>query len=63
MTLPPFDMNNPIKVLQHQMQQKLGSCMLRLQQYERLMKSMVAGTAIEGRLNNCNPTAPGGKPP
>lgn len=28
------------------MQQKLGRCMLRLQQYERLLKAMVAGLGV-----------------
>jgi hypothetical protein len=34
--------------LQHEVQRKLGCCMLRLQQYERLLKAMVAGMAVAG---------------
>lgn len=41
-------MSNSIEILQLEMQQKLGRCMLRLQQYERLLKSMVASMAVEG---------------
>lgn len=41
-------MENVIAVLQHEVQRQLGRCMLRLQQYERLLKAMVAGMAIEG---------------
>ena len=49
-------MNNPIKFLQLEMQQKLGRCMLRLQQYERLLKSMVAGMALEGPFEQLQAT-------
>lgn len=42
------DMRNPIEVAQLEMQQNLGRCMLRLQQYERLLKAMVAGMSLEG---------------
>jgi hypothetical protein len=49
-------MNNPIKILQLEMQQKLGRCMLRLQQYERLLKSMVAGMALEGPFEQLQAT-------
>ena len=41
-------MSNSIEILQLEVQQKLGRCMLRLQQYERLLKSMVASMAVEG---------------
>lgn len=34
--------------LQREVQWKLGRCMIRLQQYERLMKSIVANMAVEG---------------
>ena len=36
--------------LQCEVQRKLGRCMLRLQQYERLLKAMVAGMALEGPM-------------
>ena len=42
------DMRNPIEVAQLEMQQKLGRCLLRLQQYERLLKTMVATMGTEG---------------
>lgn len=45
---PTADLDNALKVLQHEVQRKLGRCMLRLQQYERLLKSMVASMAVEG---------------
>ena len=35
-------------VLQHEVQRKFGRCMLRLQQYERLLKLMVSGMAVAG---------------
>lgn len=41
-------MENTVAALQHEVQRKLGRCMLRLQQYERLLKAMVAGMAIAG---------------
>jgi hypothetical protein len=41
-------MSNSIAAAQLKMQQKLGRCMLRLQQYERLLKSMVAGMEVKG---------------
>jgi hypothetical protein len=34
--------------LQHEVQRRLGRCMLRLQQYERLLKATVAGIAVAG---------------
>lgn len=37
-----------VKHLQQEVQRKLGRCMLRLQQYEMLLKTMVAGMAVEG---------------
>jgi hypothetical protein len=42
------DMNNLVEVAQLEMQKKLGRCMLRLQQYERLLKAMVAAMSLEG---------------
>jgi hypothetical protein len=36
------------RALQHEVQRKLGRCMLRLQQYERLLKALVASAALEG---------------
>jgi len=36
------------QALQHEVQRKLGRCMLRLQQYERLLKALVASSALEG---------------
>lgn len=41
-------MENTVAVLQHEVQRKLGRCMIRLQQYERLLKAMVARMAVEG---------------
>jgi len=35
---------------QGEVERKLGRCMLRLQQYERLLKDMVAGMALEGPM-------------
>jgi hypothetical protein len=37
-----------LQALQHEVQRKLGRCMLRLQQYERLLKALIASTALEG---------------
>jgi hypothetical protein len=45
---PTADVDNVLEVLQHEVQRKLGRCMLRLQQYERLLKAMVATMAVEG---------------
>lgn len=45
-----FAMNDSIEVLQQTVQRKLGRCMLRLQQYERLLKAMVASMGVEGPL-------------
>ena len=42
------DVDCVLKALQHEVQRKLGRCMLRLQQYERSLKAMVAGMAVEG---------------
>lgn len=39
-----------IELLQYEVQRKLGRCMLRLQQYERSFKAMVAGMAVEGQV-------------
>lgn len=43
-------MENTVAALQHEVQRKLGRCMLRLQQYERLLKAMVAGMTLEGPI-------------
>ena len=43
-------MENTVAALQHEVQRKLGRCMLRLQQYERLLKAMVRGMAVEGPI-------------
>ena len=47
-----LDAADSIKVedAQREVQRKLGRCMLRLQQYERLLKAMVAGMALEGSM-------------
>jgi hypothetical protein len=37
-----------LQALQHEVQRKLGRCMLRLQQYERLLKALVASSALDG---------------
>ena len=42
------DVDGVLKALQHEVQRKLGRCMLRLQQYERLLKAMAAGMAVKG---------------
>lgn len=42
------DLRISVEVAQLEMQQNLGRCMLRLQQYERLLKAMVAGMSLEG---------------
>jgi len=47
---PTADVDNVLEVLQYQVQRKLGRCMLRLQQYERLLKAVVAGMAVEGPI-------------
>lgn len=41
-------MKSSIEILQQEVQRKLGRCMLRLQQYERLLKAMVAVMSLEG---------------
>ena len=41
-------MENAVVALQHEVQRKVGRCMLRLQQYERLLKAMVASMAVAG---------------
>jgi hypothetical protein len=53
------DVDNGLEVLQHEVQRKLGRCMLRLQQYERLLKAMVAGMALEGPLEQLQATRAG----
>lgn len=41
-------MQNPVEVAQIEMQRHFGRCLLRLQQYEGLLKTMVATTSISG---------------
>lgn len=41
-------MQNPVEVAQLEMQRHFGRCLLRLQQYERLLKTMVATTSLSG---------------
>ena len=47
-TEPLSSSTNSITALKHEVQRKLGRCMLRVQQYERLMKAILAGMAREG---------------
>ena len=44
------DVDGVLKALQHEVQRKLGRCMLRLQQYERLLKRMIVGMAVKGPI-------------
>jgi len=44
-------MESVVASLQHEVQRKLGRCMLRLQQYERLLKSMVASMSLTGPID------------
>ena len=39
---------DPVPDLQRTVQRKLGRCMLQLQQYERLLKAMVAHSELSG---------------
>ena len=41
-------MQNPVEVAQLEMQRHFGRCLLRLQQYEHLLKAMVATTSLSG---------------
>ncbi|WP_156116537.1 OST-HTH/LOTUS domain-containing protein [Massilia sp. 9096] len=41
-------MESAVAVLQHEVQRKLGCCMLRLQQYERLLKAVLPSMAVAG---------------
>lgn len=45
-----IDLDDSLEVLQQNVQLHLGRCMLRLQQYERRLKTMVAHMTIEGPL-------------
>lgn len=45
-----IDVDDSLDVLQQNVQRHLGRCMLRLQQYERLLKTMVARMTLEGPL-------------
>lgn len=47
-TEPISLLDSSIRALQHDVQRKLGRCMLRVQQYERLMKAILAGMTREG---------------
>jgi hypothetical protein len=49
------DEDGVLKALQHEVQCKLGRCMLRLQQYERLLKTMVAGMKVKGSVERFKP--------
>lgn len=42
------NLNDALAFLQHEVQRKLGRCMIRLQQYERLLKAVIASMAVEG---------------
>jgi hypothetical protein len=44
------EMKMDLAALQREVQRKLGRCMIRLQQYERLLKTMVANMSVEGPL-------------
>jgi primosomal protein N'' len=44
------DVTMDLEVLQNEVQRKLGRCMIRVQQYERRLKAMVASMAVEGPL-------------
>lgn len=46
--------NSDLIQLQNEVQRKLGACMIRVQQYEQLMKSMLAGMALEGTPEQFN---------
>lgn len=41
-------MQNPVQVAQLEMQRHFGRCILRLQQYERLLKAMIATMSLSG---------------
>lgn len=43
--------SNDLEAQQSEIQRKLGRCMIRLQQYERLLKSMVASMVVQGPLD------------
>jgi hypothetical protein len=45
-----------LKTLQHEVQRLLGRCLLRLQQYERLIKSMVAHHKVSGPIHDLEQT-------
>ena len=42
--------NTPISIpqIQHEVQRKLGACLIQIQQYERLLKSMLATSKVQG---------------
>lgn len=42
------EIENPLALLQREVQQKLGGCMMQLLLYERALKAMVASMALEG---------------
>ncbi len=45
-----------LQTLQHEVQRLLGRCLLRLQQYERLIKSMVAHHKVSGPIHDLEQT-------
>ena len=51
-SLTDVNMQDPFEAAQLEMQQKLGRCMLRFQQYERMLKTMVATASFEGAPEN-----------
>ena len=44
--------DNDLLTLQHEVQRLLGRCLLRLQQYERLIKAMVAHHRLSGPIHD-----------
>lgn len=45
------DESDPVPELQRTVQRKLGRCMVRLQQYERLIKALIAGNGFDGPID------------
>lgn len=45
---PNADVDSVLRGLQHEVQRKLGRSMLRLQQFERMLKTMVGSLTVEG---------------
>jgi hypothetical protein len=44
------DTETDLALVQHEVQRKLGGCIIRLQQYERLLKAMLATMSLDGPL-------------